>query len=142
FRSLGMRLSRHEDAVGAITSEALCLVRLGGQGRGRTADLPLMRLSSCCSCCTGAKSVEILAPTFWVGERQQTRARIRTSTTSVTGCSRRIGSGKCVPPCLAAAKFPPCLACHEKRGLQVLAFGCLDHPRRGHGDPPPDGRSC
>ena len=53
----------------------------------------LFRLSSCCSCCTGAKSVEILAPTFWVGERQQIRARLRTSTTSVTGCSRRIGSG-------------------------------------------------
>src|ERR1019366_2322832 len=37
--------------------------------------------------------------------------------------------GQCVPPCLAAAKFPPCLACHEKRGLQVRASASRVIPR-------------
>jgi len=43
---LGMRLSRHEGTVRKLSHAAFPLVRGGGQGRGRTADLPLFREQS------------------------------------------------------------------------------------------------
>jgi len=40
---LGMRLSRHDGTVRKLSHAAFPLVRTGGQGRDRTADLPLFR---------------------------------------------------------------------------------------------------